>query len=196
MADRTTKLLLVFQLKVTLLEIKPIIWRQVLVKDITTLHQLHWIIQLAVGWTNSHHHQFLINGRYYSQPEFDIGELDDLGYIVENEKKAYLNEFHLSIGDKFVYEYDFGDSWHHEILLEKILPFEREIRYPKCIAGKMACPPEDVGGVTGYEHFLQIIKNPKHEEHEDMLIWADGSFDPKYFSTDAANEKLWRKFLQ
>jgi len=75
-------------------------------------------------------------------------------------------------------------------VLENILPVENDIRYPKCIVGKMACPPEDVGGVTGYGHFLKIIKNPQDEEHEDTLIWAGGSFEPNYFSVDAANEKL------
>jgi Plasmid pRiA4b ORF-3-like protein len=89
-----------------------------------------------------------------------------------------------------VYEYDFGDGWEHVVLLEKVLPPEQGVDYPRCTAGKRACPPEDVGGVWGYESFLETIRDPSHPEHDDMLEWAGGEFDPEQFDLNAANEAL------
>lgn len=90
----------------------------------------------------------------------------------------------------FAYEYDFGDSWQHRIEVEKVLPPEPGVRYPRCLAGKRACPPEDVGGIFGYEEFLQAIRSPKHPEHEAMLEWAGGAFDPEAFDLQGVNEQL------
>jgi len=177
----------VYQLKITLRDVRPPIWRRVFVTDTTTLHQLHWIVQAAMGWTNSHLHQFIIDEEYYSEP---MPELDDWGPVVKNEKRVRLSALSLEPKRKFTYEYDFGDSWRHEILVEKVFAPEAGARYPQCVAGKRACPPEDCGGVWGYERFLEVIKDEDDPEHEEMLEWAGGSFDPKAFNLEEVNQEL------
>lgn len=181
----------VYQLKITLRDVRPPIWRRVLVTDATNLNQLHWIIQIAMGWTNSHLHQFIIDEEYYSEPMLEV---DDWGPEIKNEKRVRLSALSLEPKRKFTYEYDFGDSWQHEILVEKVLAPEAGARYPQCIGGKRACPPEDCGGVWGYERFLEVIKDEDDPEHEETLEWVGGSFDPEAFSAEEANEALQEEF--
>ena len=171
----------IYQLKITLNDSKPPIWRRILVPDSISLHQLHTILQIVMGWTNSHLHQFIIDDEYYGDPEDD--EMGDM----KNEKRYRLNQFVRRKGFKFIYEYDFGDSWEHIILVEAILPIQKGAQYPICLEGKRACPPEDVGGVWGYEEFLEVISNPKHPEHEEMLEWVGEDFDPEFFDIEDAN---------
>ena len=140
-----------------------------------------------MGWTNSHLHQFVVDGEYYSQPEFELGEWD---LDVKNEKRIKLQALGLRPTERFVYEYDFGDSWDHEIVIEKVLEREAGIRYPRCVAGKRACPPEDCGGVWGYAEFVETIRNPDHPEHESMLEWAGGHFEPDEFDIEEVNQEL------
>ena len=175
---------LVYQLKITLLHCNPPIWRSVLVPDSITLYKLHQIIQLAMGWTNSHLHQFIIENGYYGIP----GPDDVLPVI--DERRFRLSHITTVENYKFFYEYDFGDGWEHEILVEKIQPPETGIRYPLCIKGKRACPPEDIGGVWGYEEFLNAINDPNHEKHDDYLEWCDGEFDPEDFNLEKVNHIL------
>jgi hypothetical protein len=179
----------VYQLKITLWGSKPQIWRRVLLSEQTTLHQLHWIIQGAMGWTNSHLHQFIIGDEYYSLPEWELG---DSGTEFHNEKKVTLQQLALKPKESFSYEYDFGDTWAHIIRIEKQMLAQADVRYPVCVDGKRACPPEDCGGVWGYEEFLKAIRNANHPEHEDMLEWVGGSFDPEHFSLAEANQNLRR----
>jgi hypothetical protein len=181
----------VFQLKITLVDSKPSIWRRVLVTDNLTLYQLHQVIQISMGWTNSHLHLFDVDGQLYSLPEF---ELDDWNEPVGNERRVRLSALNWKPKKKLRYDYDFGDSWRHEVVLEKLLPIKPEIRYPKCIDGACACPPEDVGGLPGYDYFLEAISDPVNEEHESMLMWAGGSFNPEFFSIDEVNARLWKTF--
>lgn len=176
----------VCQLKVMLIGSKPPIWRRILVADTTTLSQLHNILQIVMGWDDYHLHMFTINGQIYGDPEGD--EYGDLG--TKNEARFKLNQLVSGEGLKFRYEYDFGDSWEHELIVEKILLAEKGVRYPLCIAGKRACPPEDVGGVWGYEDFLRAIANPKHPEHDEYLEWIDGGFDPERFDLEEVNDRL------
>jgi hypothetical protein len=178
----------VYQLKVTLDDVRPPIWRRLLVAGDTNLLALHEIIQEAMGWQNYHLHMFTIAGQIYGNPADD--EYGDLG--TEDETLYRLNQLGLGEKARFQYEYDFGDSWHHTILIEKILQAEKGARYPICLAGKNACPPEDVGGVWGYETFLAAIANPKHEDHEHYLAWIGGDFDPKEFNLDKVNERVRR----
>lgn len=177
----------IYQLKITLKYSKPPIWRRVLVKSNITLAELHATIQPAMGWYDSHLHQFMIDDVYYGEPHPDY---TDMGMDMENEAKYRLNRIAPTEGSKFVYEYDFGDSWLHDILVEKILPPEKGVRYPQCIKGKLACPPEDVGGVYGYYDLLEIIKDPSHDEHDEYLEWLGDDFDPAYFSLEETNEAL------
>lgn len=175
----------VYQIKVTLNDSKPPIWRRILVTDTITLHQLHSILQIVMGWTDSHLHQFIIDEEFYGDPEDDeFGDLE-----TKNEKRYRLNQFVERKGSKFIYEYDFGDSWEHTIHVEVILPIEKGAQYPICLEGKRACPPEDIGGIWGYEDFLKILSNSKDPEHEEMMEWI-GEFDPERFDLDCVNESL------
>ena len=176
----------IYQIKITLNGSKPPIWRRVLVSNNTTLTELHEIIQAVMGWWDYHLHQFTINGKEYGDPSYDdFGEMD-----IKNEKKYRLKQFVHKEGFKFRYEYDFGDSWLHDLLVEKILPKEKGLDYPVCIKGKRACPPEDVGGVWGYADFQEAIANPEHDEHDSYLEWVGGEFDPAAFDLDEVNERL------
>ena len=176
----------VYQIKVTLKGSKPPIWRRMQVASDTTLVQLHRIVQRVMGWAGSHLYQFVIGNVAYGDPGM-LGELDakdgrtvTLETIVRREK------------DKFLYEYDFGDSWEHELLVETRLPLEEGKRYPICLAGKRACPPEDCGGIWGYASFLEAIRDPEHPEHDEMLEWVGSEFDPDAFDLDEINRELPR----
>ena len=175
----------IYQMKVTLNEIKPPIWRRIQVRSDTTLSKLHRIIQEIMGWYDCHLHQFIICGMPYSTP------LEDDFFDAEDERKVKLNQVVSEEGEKFVYEYDFGDSWEHIIKVEKILPLEAGKHYPVCLKGKRACPPEDCGGVYGYYDFLEAVQDPEHPDHEEMLDWVgEGEFDPEAFNLDDLNKKL------
>lgn len=176
---------IIYQLKITLCDSKPPIWRRVLVPGKFNLYKLHAVIQVAMGWTDSHLHMFIINDEFYSIPSPEDFE------PTINEHRHTLYEI-AGMTRKFVYEYDFGDSWDHEIVIEKGLSPEAGVKYPVCIKGKRACPPEDIGGVGGYEDFLQALNDPDHAEHEDYLEWIGDDFDPEEFDLDSINEGLRR----
>jgi len=175
----------IYQIKITLKKIKPPVWRRLQVTNDTGLQKLHAIIQVAMGWSNSHLHQFIAGDTYYGEPDPDYD--DD---VMEDENGVTISQLVSGEGARFHYEYDFGDSWDHEILVEKILPMEKGTQYPVCIKGKRACPPEDIGGVWGYSDFLETIMNPKDPEYEDMLEWAGGDFDPEAFDIEEVNRRL------
>ena len=176
----------IYQIKVTLRDSKPPIWRRIQVPGDINLGKLHRILQEVMGWTDSHLHQFIVGNTYFGQPDPDYGDM----YDMRDEKRVKLSQIAPAEKFKFRYEYDFGDSWEHELLVEKILPPEPGVHYPVCLKGKRACPPEDVGGVWGYPDFLEAIQNPDHPEHEDMLEWIGGEFDPEAFDLDEVNEAL------
>ena len=179
----------VYQLKVTLKDIKPPVWRRVQVPD-GTLGDLHEVIQIVMGWTDSHLHQFVVRGTSYGPPApDDFGFETDMEY--EDEEGVLLSE--VVKGDrkvKFRYEYDFGDGWQHDIEFERVVEREPRARYPRCVGGARACPPEDVGGPWGYADFLAAMADPKHEDHREMKEWIGGRFDPEVFSVDAVNKEL------
>ena len=177
----------IYQIKVTLRDSKPSIWRRIQVPSDINLGKLHRILQVVMGWYDSHLHQFIVGGTYYGEPDPDYRTM---GTDMRDEKRVKLNQIVRGEKSRFRYEYDFGDSWEHELLVEKILPPEPRGRYPICLKGKGACPPEDVGGVWGYGDFLEAIKDPKHPEHNDMLEWIGGEFDPEAFDLDEVNEAL------
>ena len=172
----------VYQLKVTLKNSKPPIWRRIQVNSDINLYRLHQNLQVMMGWTDSHLHQFIVHGEYYGTPDPD--------FEVTNETSIKLDRVVSEAGDKFVYEYDFGDSWEHSILVEKILQPETGVNYPICLTGKRACPPEDCGGIWGYGDLLEAIQDPAHPEHEEMLEWLGGRFDPEEFDVDIVNQRL------
>ncbi len=181
----------IYQLKITLKNSNPPIWRRVLISSDTTLTKLHQIIQIAMGWYDSHLHAFEIHGERYSAPmPGDPTHLQELH--MKSTSRVKLNTLITAKDEKFHYDYDFGDSWGHEIVLEKILPADPKQELPVCIAGKRACPPEDVGGVWGYEDFLKAIIDPKHPDHAMNTEWIGEDFDPEAFDLDAVNEWLKR----
>ena len=174
----------IYQLKITLKDFRPPIWRRVQVKSNITLGKLHQIIQASMGWTNSHLHGFSIGGVEYGEP------LPELELEIKNEQKVKLSKVVTGEKQKFFYTYDMGDSWEHEILVEKVLPHDPLVCYPVCITGKRACPPEDCGVVWGYADFLEAITQPDHPEHESMLEWVGGAFDPDAFILSEVNQLL------
>lgn len=175
-----------YQLKVTLSGVKPSIWRRLLVPSSFSLSDLHDVLQVAMGWMDSHLHQFAARGTLYGQPDSEFG----IGRI--NEKRVRLDQVLTTEKDTMAYEYDFGDGWKHKITLEKILGSAAEKASPSCIAGAQACPPEDCGGAWGYANLLTIIADPSHAEHEEMLDWLGGEFDPTRFDIEAVNMVLAR----
>lgn len=178
----------VYQLKVSLKGIRPPIWRRIQVLGSTTLQELHFIVQAVMGWANAHLHQFTIDGIDYGQPVPD--PIPGLDSDIRNENTVTLAQVVTGEKFKFLYVYDFGDDWEHEILVEKVLPLDPKVSYPVCLKGKRACPPEDCGGPWGYADFLAAIQDPSHPEHEEMLEWIDGSFDPEAFDLDQSNQQL------
>lgn len=178
-----------YQFKITLLDAKPSIWRRIQVKD-CTLDKLHEHIQTAMGWTNSHLHQFEIQGKQYGDPELLEAGFEEFDYV--DSTKANLNQILPQAGKRFAfkYEYDFGDDWEHEILFEGTPPVDPKAKYPICLEGERACPPEDCGGVWGYGDFLEAIANPQHEEHENTLEWIGGRFDPEEFDAKKATKEM------
>ena len=174
-----------YQLKISLRGAKPPIWRRLLIDDSVALPKFHAAIQIVMGWTDSHLHQFIANGRRYGvlDPDLDFPEILD-------EKMFRLNQLLKKEKESILYEYDFGDGWEHQITLEKILPFEPGAGLPSCIKAKGACPPEDVGGVWGYVNLLQALHDPDHPEHEDCKEWIGDDFDPAAYDIKAVNELL------
>ncbi len=171
-----------FQLKIELQGAKPPIWRRIQVPGDITLEQLHGVIQLCMGWTDSHLHQFLIDRICYCLP-------DDNDFWQtsrpKNEAKYTLQDLEKKIQPRFQYIYDFGDDWMHQITVEKILPAEEEKAVPVLITGRRACPPEDIGGIYGYMHLLEVLSDPEHEEYEEMTAWLDVDyFDPAQFGKE------------
>lgn len=178
----------VYQLKITLNDIRPPIWRRVQTKD-CTLSMLHDIIQAVMGWDDYHLHLFEIGEDRYGDPEQWPKEFEDDSDTL-NERKLKLSQITGQGIKKVGYEYDMGDSWDHTILIEKTIPAEPGVKYPRCIAGERACPPEDCGGGWSYGDFVDAIQNPKHERHEELLEWVGGEFDPEKFNLDAVNKEL------
>jgi Plasmid pRiA4b ORF-3-like protein len=176
----------IYQLKVTLRVIRPPIWRRLEVPD-CTLAQLHNSIQAAMGWYNCHLHAFRIGTREFSIPPPRGMDLD---LEMEDSSRISLGQIAAAGIKKFQYEYDFGDGWGHDILIEKGVERQEGVRYPRCAAGKRACPPEDCGGPWGYADFLEAISNPKHESHEELLEWVGGEFDPEAFDLEAVNRRM------
>jgi hypothetical protein len=167
------------QFKITLLGSEPEIWRRIQIQD-CTLDKLHEHIQTAMGWTNSHLHEFEIKGERYGDPALWDGGFDDYDGIDSTTTMVSDILPQRSKRFAFKYVYDFGDSWEHEILFEGYPPNEKGKKYPICLKGERACPPEDVGGVWGFETFLEALADPNHEEHEMYAEWG-ASFDPEVF---------------
>lgn len=172
----------VYQFKIILKGIKPPLWRKIQVPETYTFWDLHVAIQDAMGWTDSHLHDFaILNPRSKANERIGIPD-DDFEFDILPGWELNITDYFSLKNNSAVYVYDYGDNWEHAITLEKILPRDKEKEYPRCIDGKRACPPEDCGGIHGYDDFLEAIMDPKHEQHEDMLQWAGKDFEPERFA--------------
>ncbi len=173
----------IFQLKVSLLEIHPLIWRRLAVPMSITFHKLHKILQVAMGWQGYHQYNFTVGNVYYGIPDLEFAP------VIKDSRRVKLQKV-ISGKIVFTYVYDFGDTWEHKIQVEKISRLNDNKLYPVCMEGERACPPEGVGGTWGYRDLLKALSDPDHQEYEDLLTLAGGKFDPEHFDLQAVNEKL------
>jgi hypothetical protein len=176
---------MIYQLRITLDEVQPPVWRRVLVPGGYTLDRLHRVVQYAMGWSDYHLHVFDIEGRQYGVPDPD-GLLE-----VRDELDTRLDAV-ATKGGRFRYTYDFGDWWEHEILVEERMAADADMSYPVCVEGEGACPPEDVGGPVGYAELLAALADPSHPEHLVMREWLGRPFDVTAFDPERATTLLRR----
>jgi hypothetical protein len=177
----------VFQIKITLRGFDPPVWRRIQTMN-CTLGELHGIIQVAMGWEFEHLYKFNIGGIEYA--DLGMASFDDVEDAFDTRLSAVLPAGNRR--PRFDYEYDFGDQWYHQLIVEERLPREKGVKYPLCVAGERACPPEDCGGTWGYAAFVEAISDPAHRRHEERLEWVGGEFDPERFGREAVNRKLRR----
>jgi len=175
----------IFQLKVSLSDVSPPVWRRLLVPGGYTLDRVHRVIQHAMGWHDCHLHSFDIDGLQYGEPDPD-GEL-----ALRDELDSRLDAV-ATKGSHFIYTYDFGDWWEHDVSVEDVFGAEPEERYPLCLDGARACPPEDVGGAFGYHTFLTALRDPTHPDHEQMRCWTARPFEPDDFDPTRATTLIRR----
>lgn len=179
----TTK---IHQYKVTLRDIQPPIWRRFQVEDETTFEELHAAIQFVMGWEMSHLYAFNVNKELITDGE-SRREMGERGRDAED---TILKKLLKKEGATFTYTYDFGDSWEHDLVLEKILSPDPDQIYPYCLDGARACPPEDCGGVPGYMAILDTLKKPKSKAYKELMEWLDEEFDPEAFDADEINDEI------
>lgn len=189
----------VFQFKITLQDTNPPIWRRIQISDLCSFWDLHVAIQDAMGWWDYHLHHFELkhpieeSKQYMGIPD-DEGFDDTLNTLPGWDYK--VRDF-LRDNQTFTYTYDYGDNWLHLIEYEGEYPKQAKVKYPICVAGERACPPEDVGGIPGYERFIQIITTPRHSERKSLLEWVGGKYDPNKFNLKKVKfdspSKRWKK---
>lgn len=178
----------IIRLEAQILGIQPVISRTLELPRDLNFAQLHEVLQAAFGWTDSHLHQFIVGGLVIGAPEYL--EEDAYGPRVIEATEAHLRHLRFPYGPdaqlEILYQYDFGDNWRHRLFLTPV-PSREGVKYPRCIAGSRSCPPEDVGGDSGYEAFLEAWLDPDHGEHADNRRWAGRKFDPERFDLEATN---------
>lgn len=178
----------ILHLRIELEEIRPTVWRSLLVRASSPLSTLHTAAQEAMGWHDSHLHEFAKDGVRYG-PDWRLEDDPDLA----SERKQLGTLFRT--GDAVLgYLYDFGDSWHHRITLEERRPADLSMRRPRCVGGENACPPEDVGGSHGYMDYLEAVLDPSHEAHAELVAWGGGRFDPSRFDVAEADARIADRF--
>ncbi|MGH6638199.1 MAG: plasmid pRiA4b ORF-3 family protein [Polaromonas sp.] len=173
-----------FQLRVELRGVKPAVWRRIVVPTTIKLSRLHGVLLTAMGWQGGHLHEFLFADGCYGPAE-DAG----LDAGLEDESRVSLRKA-LEGCATFTWVYDYGDNWQHKIKVEREVDLGIPLESPMCITGQGACPPEDVGGVPGYEEFLQAMADPSHPEHDELKAWHGGPFEPNTFDVQAVQQRL------
>ncbi len=175
----------VYAIKVTLLGTNPPVWRRILVPCDITLRNLHRTLQTVMGWTNSHLHQFVGQRQRLSDPRSRVGSK------IPDENRTRLGDLIGPAGERLLYEYDFGDGWQHELLLEEVLLGDESFQQ-MCVAGKRCCPPEDCGGPQGFTELLRALQDASHPSHDELCEWL-GDFDSESFSAEEINRRLGRR---
>jgi hypothetical protein len=179
----TPKAQTVLQIRIDLEEVDPPIWRRLLVPSGIRLHQLHDVFQVAMGWTDSHLHSFTIGTKRY-------GALVDDGFSKDLDERKFTLLQALGKEHRFRYEYDFGDGWQHQVVVEDTFTVPFGLTFAVCLEGERSCPPEDCGGAYGYANMLEAISDPGHEEFDEYTEWLGEGFDPEAFSLATTNAIL------
>lgn len=172
--------------RVSLRDVEPEIWRRMAIDSDMPLETFAKALEKAMGWAGYHLHSFDVGGVLFGQPD------EDADYMID-EKAARVSHVLPRESSALLWNYDFGDGWEHDVVVEAIEPLNPKTKYPVLLAGARACPPEDVGGSGGYDELLRVLNDPDDEEHEHLLSWAPKNFDPSAFDLDAANKRLRRK---
>jgi hypothetical protein len=179
----------IHRLKVTLRTVKPPVWRRVEVDSTLTLSELAPLLEAAMGWLGGHLHGFEANGVHYEPPDPD-GSFDSPFRRIVDERTVTLIEVLPTVKSKMRWDYDFGDGWQHDVVVEAIEPADPMALYPVCLTGRRACPPDDCGGPWGYEELLEALDDPDHERHSELTSWAPIHFDPTYFDAGEATDDM------
>lgn len=169
----------IYQLRIELLDVHPLIWRRVLVPGSIKLHKLHAVLLWTMGWAGGHLHEFVIGHDHYGEPDPDF----DTPPRVQREERFTLAAA-LGARKSFIYLYDFGDGWEHTIKIERLIEAVPGVAYPRLIDATGRCPPEDIGGPWGYGEFLEAIADPGHERHTELTEWIGEAFDPTAVDTE------------
>lgn len=177
----------IYRINVALVGISPLIWRRLLVPEATSIAELHYMLQIVMGWEDYHLHRFQIYAKDYG-----ISQIGGMGFS-DNPWAVRLADFGFRVRDRFEYQYDFGDNWEHDLRIEAILETDPKKTYPVCIDGKRACPPEDCGGAWQYMHILHVLKSRWHPERREIRDWLGNSFDPAVFTRRSINAELRAK---
>ncbi len=177
-----------YQIRIVLRDSDPAIWRQIMVRGDMTLRGLHQALQIVMGWTESHRHEFRFKRNRYGRPARN-GVTAAAGRT-SDDSKVRLKQLMTDTGQCLIYEYDRNDDWEHFLTVQKVLPLEKGQAPIRCLSGARACPPEGVGGISGYEAFLHALDHRNHSEHKNILKWVGGAFDPEAFDLDRVNRRL------
>ena len=184
-ADSSPRTGTVRQLKVTLRQVRPPVWRRLLIDSSWTLAKLSGALETAMGWYGGHLHAFDSDGVMYGQldPDWDVRDV----------RKVRVGDLLAGVGSKMRWDYDFGDGWEHDVVVEAIVDRDPKLRYPHCVAGRRACPPDDCGGPYGYAEMLEALGDTGHPRHEETAEWMSPRFDPAYFNAREINLLLGQR---
>jgi hypothetical protein len=174
------------RLRIHLNEVDPVVWRRLLVPGKVRLAKLGQMLLAAMGWNNSHLHAFRVGDTSYGMQDDDDDDFPD--DEIDEQSVTVLQA--LREHQTFTFDYDFGDGWEHDVVIEELIHSDTGLKFAVCLDGERACPPDDVGGPGGYVNFLEAIADDDHEEHDDFLEWVGGSFDPAEFDVANANALL------
>lgn len=180
----------ILQLKISLLDTQPQIWRRVLVKGGYTFYDLHYIIQLTMGWEDYHLYEFHCSGLIIGNPEADDAFVYEADEAVTDARNIKIDEVLSKEGETLIYKYDFGDGWKHLVKVEKVLDEDTAFEYPVLLEGALSAPPEDCGGISGFYNLLKILKSTAHPQHKEMADWAGKEYDPKKLDIAEINSQL------